>query len=108
MNLPVFSINERVKKRDFLRVLALLVFSESEEVSFIVGTPAVEEQLIFPQHQLPQTLGLGGRNGCGKSSSETVIRWNANENSNEIPRSKKNECKNPSRFGRIGGKPRIS
>ena len=50
--------DERIELRDFLRVLALLVLAEEEEIRVVLWSVAIKEQLILPANRVHQSRGL--------------------------------------------------
>src|SRR5262245_992885 len=57
-NLLLLFFDEWIELRNLLRVLALLVFAEEEEVGVVLRAPSVEEQFVLLADRLAQFLGL--------------------------------------------------
>src|SRR5689334_13843833 len=54
----LLGLQESVELRDFLRVLALFVFAEREQMGVSFRTPVMEEEFVFFQDGLAQFFGL--------------------------------------------------
>ncbi|MDB6125293.1 MAG: hypothetical protein JWQ71_4286 [Pedosphaera sp.] len=50
--------DEKVEHGDFPGVLALLVFAETEQIGFVLGTPAIEVELVFLEDDFAEFFGL--------------------------------------------------
>ena len=50
--------NKRIKLGNVSGIVTLFVFSEAEQVSDVLRSPAMKVQFVFPEQQLPQRFIL--------------------------------------------------